>query len=43
VVQQSRNATGLPLIHGLVYEIKDGLLKELNLDLMGMHALFWVD
>lgn len=35
VVQQSRIKTGFPLIHGLVYEIKDGLLKEMNLDLLG--------
>eukprot|EP00123_Amoebidium_parasiticum_P001109 comp12128_c0_seq1/m.6864 comp12128_c0_seq1/g.6864 ORF comp12128_c0_seq1/g.6864 comp12128_c0_seq1/m.6864 type:complete len:267 (-) comp12128_c0_seq1:288-1088(-) len=35
VVQQQRIKTGYPRIHGLVYEIKDGHLKELNLDLIG--------
>lgn len=36
VVQESRIKTGYPLIHGIVYELKDGRLKELNLDLLGM-------
>ncbi|KNC84089.1 hypothetical protein SARC_03682 [Sphaeroforma arctica JP610] len=35
VVQNSRTESGYPLIHGLVYDIGDGLLKELNLDLIG--------
>eukprot|EP01134_Creolimax_fragrantissima_P000043 CFRG0043T1 len=35
VVQNARTDTGYPLIHGLVYDIDDGLLKEINLDLIG--------
>ena len=34
-VQQSRIATGMPRIHGFVYELSDGLIKPLPLDLHG--------
>jgi carbonic anhydrase len=30
-VQRSLRETGFPRIHGLVYELKDGLLKELDI------------
>lgn len=36
VVQETRMKTGYPLIHGLVYDLADGHLNTLNLDLLGM-------
>jgi carbonic anhydrase len=35
VVQQARLRSGFPKIHGLVYDIKDGLLKQIDVDLYG--------
>lgn len=32
VIQRSLRATGFPRIHGLVYDLKHGLLRELNVD-----------
>jgi carbonic anhydrase len=36
VVQEARMKTGYPLIHGLVYDLADGHLNTLNLDLLGV-------
>jgi len=33
IVQKSQTLTGLPYIHGFVYDISEGLLKELPIDL----------
>jgi carbonic anhydrase len=36
VVQQQYSQTGFPIVHGWVFSLSDGLLKDLNIDFQGM-------
>ncbi|CBF85595.1 protein canB [Aspergillus nidulans FGSC A4] len=38
VVQQSYEENGFPIVHGWVFNLKDGLLKDLNIDFPGILA-----